>query len=113
MAPILEKDIQREICDWLWNETGLFFWRQNNTPVHGRIGQGGEVRFRKLPKYALAGVPDIFIIKNGKFIGLEVKTPKRKLSPAQEHFGDKMAQNGAFYRCVHSLAEAKAALDIF
>ena len=106
--PILEKDIQRAICDWLATQKHLFFWRQNNTPVHGRLGHGGEVRFRKLPKYALPGVPDIFVVNGGAFIGLEVKTPKRKLSTAQSIFGMKLLDNGAFYYCVHSLDEVKA-----
>lgn len=111
---ILEKDIQREICEWLETQRDdLYFWRQNNTPVHGRAGFGDKVRFRNLPKYAVKGVPDIFVIKRSKFIGLEVKTPRRKLTPEQAQFGVNMVQNGAFYQCVHSLQEAKDFLDNF
>ena len=75
MEKKLEKDIQREICDWL-QESGFFFWRNNTVPVFQRDKYGA--RFRKLPKYTPAGLPDIIVIHNGKFISLEVKVPALK-----------------------------------
>lgn len=104
---ILEKDIQREICDWL-NLKGFFFWRQNNIPVYGMSGSGFK-RFRSLPKYTPKGLPDIMIIYEGKFIGLEVKVPDYwKYTDDQKEMKRKIIENGAEYHLVTSLDEVKA-----
>ncbi len=44
------------------------FWRTNNIPAPLRDGG-----FRKLPKYTPRGLPDIIVIKDGRFVGLGVK----------------------------------------
>lgn len=109
MKEILEKDIQREICDWLYSK-GYFFWRSNNIPVFGRSNDGVK-RFRALPKYTPRGLPDIIIIKQGRFIALEVKRPGMKLRPEQAEFGTKLTLNGGFYHMVTSLGEVEKLLD--
>lgn len=102
---ILEKDIQREICDWLHSK-GAFFWRQNNMPVFQRDTRGS--RFRAMPKYALKGLPDIMCISNGRFIGLEVKIPGYwKRTDSQIEIMDKFRDYGAYYAVVTSLKEAQ------
>lgn len=100
---ILEKDIQREICEWL-NTHKFFFWRSNNIPVFG-MNNGGKKTFRSLPKYTPKGIPDIIVIHNGKFIGLEVKRPKAKLRPDQAIFKGNVEDNGGYYHEVHSVDE--------
>lgn len=100
--PKLEKDIQREICDWLFINH-FFFWRSNNIPVFGRSNDGVK-RFRALPKYTPKGLPDIMCIVNGKFIGIEVKR-FTKLSPDQVAFSYKVFAHGGNYYVVHSLDE--------
>ncbi len=110
MRKVLEKDIQRSICDWLFTE-GYFFWRQNTVPVFHK----GE--FRALPKYTPRGLPDIMIISFGKFIGLEVKRPGErggnpKSVEAQEIMAQKIISNGGFYKVVHSLQEAQDYLSM-
>lgn len=100
----LEKDIQREIADWL-HLNNFMFWRSSNVPAMGRVGANGEMRFRALPKDTPRGLPDLMIIVEGKFIGIEVKRPGAKLRPEQGNFGMRLVSAGADYYCVHSLTE--------
>ena len=102
----LEKDIQREICDWLHSEN-YFFWRQNNIPVFQRDTRGS--RFRAMPKYALRGLPDIMCLCNGRFIGLEVKVPDYwKFTDDQKAVQEKIEANGGAYNLVTSLEQVQA-----
>ncbi len=103
----LEKDIQREICDWL-NLGGCFFWRSNNIPVFGRSNDGVK-RFRALPKYTPKGIADIICLVNGTFVALEVKRPNYwgKQSPDQEQFEINVKKNGGLYFVVRSLEDVK------
>lgn len=101
----LEKEIQREICDWL-HECGFFFWRQNSIPVFQRDSYGA--RFRAMPKYTPRGLPDIIILHQGMFIGLEVKVPGYwKYTDDQQAMRDKILDNGGAYHLVTSLDETK------
>ena len=56
-----------------------------------------------MPKYALKGVPDIIVIKQGRFIGLEVKTKDGRLSADQVEFGRRAKEQGAEYCVVRQL----------
>lgn len=98
-----EKDIQRGCCEYL-NRKGYFFWRSNNIPVFGQSNDG-QKRFRAMPKYALKGIPDIMIIKEGRFIGIEVKREGGKIRPEQEVFNHMCTINGGYYFVVHSVEE--------
>ena len=110
--PTLEKVIQREICEWL-DRQQLMFWRSNNVPVFSASGRNnqGEMRFRALPKFTPRGLPDVQMIIDGKFVGLEIKRPGRTLSPDQEKFGMRVLQAGGDYHCVHSLDEVMELMD--
>lgn len=93
-----ESNIQLAICDYLALKK-VFFWRQNTTPVFDT-----KTKFyRPMPKYSMRGVPDIIIIKNGKFIGLEVKRPKGKQSDSQLEFQKNCILNKAEYFVVTSI----------
>ena len=95
--PILEKEIQLAICDYLALKK-YFFWRQNTQPVFDKG------HFRAMPKYSMNGVPDIILInRDGKFWGLEVKRPKSKQSEAQLSFQEKCEFNEAEYHVVTSI----------
>ncbi len=105
----LEKDIQREICEWL-DARKYFFWRSNNTPVFSASGRNndGAMRFRSLPKFTPRGLPDIIVIHRGRFIALEVKRPGEKLRPEQAEFGCKAVVAGGEYHKVCSLEDVIA-----
>lgn len=106
----LEKDIQREICDWLHHHH-FFFWRQNNIPVFQRDSHGS--RFRAMPKYALRGLPDIMCLCNGRFIGLEVKVPDYwKYTDDQQAIKDRIIENGGEYHLVTSLEQAVTVMEM-
>lgn len=105
----LEKDIQREICDWLAFHS-YFFWRSNNIPVFGRSNDGVR-RFRALPKYTPRGLPDIMVIFHGKFIAIEVKRAGAKLRPEQVDFCQRVIENKGEYITVHSLMELKLCME--
>ena len=97
----LEKDIQREICDWLAS-LGFFFWRQNTIPVFEKG------HFRALPKYTPRGLPDILILSEGKFVGLEVKVPDYwKYTADQKAIKEKFIAHGGYYKLVTSLEETR------
>ena len=100
----LEKDVQNTICEYLLAKN-YFFWRNNVIPVFGR-NNGGKMAFRSMGKYAMKGLPDIIIIINGKFVGIEVKRQGiDALRPEQIHFRDKCIENNTYYIVVHSLEE--------
>jgi hypothetical protein len=103
--PQLEKETQRQICDWL-NDAGYFFWRQNNIPVFGQSNDGVR-RFRALPKYTPRGIPDIFVIKDGILWGFEVKREGAGVRSEQEKFGAAMVKNGARWFVVYSWTEVR------
>lgn len=98
---ILEKEIQLAICDYL-SLRKHFFWRQNTTPIFA------DGKFRSMPKYSLTGVPDIILIKDGKFWGLEVKREKAKMSEAQMHFMKNCTLKGGEYHVVTSVDDVQA-----
>lgn len=106
MGKILERDIQREICEWLKKE-GYFFWRSNNVPVFARSNDG-KMRYRAMPKFSMKGIPDIIVLFRGTFIGLEVKRPEQKPTEEQMGFATRCFLNGGYWYCVDSLAAVKA-----
>lgn len=95
-----ESDIVRAICDYLALKKH-FFWRQNTIPVFS------EGKYRAMPKYSMKGVPDIIVIHEGYFIGLEVKRAKTKQSPDQKEFERGCKEAGGEYWIVRSIDDCK------
>jgi hypothetical protein len=60
---------------------GVFHYRQNT-------GRRGGV------SYGTPGAPDIVIVFDGVYIGLEIKQPGKKLSEKQKEFKDKLLRAG-------------------
>ena len=60
-----------------------------------------------MPKHAMKGVPDIILIKDGTFFGLEAKRPGTKQSPNQLEFERRAKENGAQYHIVHSIDDVQ------
>ena len=105
----LEKDIQREILEYLDLRGDLFFWRSNNVPVFG-TSKDGKKRFRSMPKFSMKGVPDITLVSEGRFVGLEVKREGCDLYPDQIIFKEKLENRGGRYFVVRSVDDVKNAL---
>ncbi|MBP98758.1 hypothetical protein CMK18_22650 [Candidatus Poribacteria bacterium] len=91
-----ESEIQKQCLQWL-QESGFFA-----TKMHlGAIRVAG----RNLPN-PMAGAPDIFALKNGKYHGIEVKKPGGKLSKTQKIWHQKaLLVGGVKIIVVYSLDE--------
>lgn len=94
----LEKDIQRSICEYLQIKRYMF-WRSNTTPVFS----GKDNAYRAMPKFSMSGVPDIILIKDGIFYGLEVKRLNTKQSDGQLEFEKNCIAAGGKYFVVRSI----------
>jgi len=104
-----ETDIQKSICDYLAYRRHLF-WRNNNAPtvIRRKVGTRWVIDgFRKLPVYTMKGLPDIIVIKDGYFIGLEVKRENGRQSPDQKEFQRLCKEAGAEYYIVKSIDDVR------
>lgn len=71
---------------------GVFAWRQNNGGVYD------PMRKQYRANSSMAGVPDIIgIMPDGRFIGIEVKSPKGKQSEYQKAFEAKCKDKQGIY----------------
>lgn len=91
---MLEKHIQNSIIEYLTLKR-YFFWRNNSGAF--KTDAGGFYRFGE------KGSPDICLIKNGKFIGLEVKNEKGKQSLFQKQWETDCKLAGGEYHVVKSI----------
>ena len=99
-----ETAIVGSICEYL-EKKHYFFYRSNNIPIYDPI----KKIFRKLPKYCIKGVSDIFLLKNGKPIFIEAKTDKGTQSKEQKVFEILVKSNGGDYILAKSLDDIKKA----
>ena len=104
-----ENEIQNLILQYLQFQRG-FFWRNNSTGIYDPTIKG----FRKLPKYAIRGVSDILgIIPSdddncfGRFVAIEVKGPKGKVTKEQKDFLDIINVNGGLGFVARSIEDVK------
>ena len=97
-----ETNIQNAICEYL-ERRRHFFWRQNT----GAVLNHKTGVFRAMPKYSMNGIPDIIVIKDGYFVGLEVKQPKAKQQESQLEFEKKCKDAGGEYHVVRSIDDVK------
>lgn len=78
---------------------GYCFWRNNSGAM--KTPGGGFVRF------GTPGSPDIVVVKDGYFIGLEVKAGSGRLSPIQKEFHQMLKDNGAECHVVRSIDDVQ------
>lgn len=110
---ISETDIQSAIIRYLTileNQGKLFFNRTNNIPPVNKDHKGNVVGFRRLPVGAKKGIPDIWVILQGRTIGLEVKTATGRQSKEQKEIEERFKKNGAEYYIVRSLEDVEKIL---
>ena len=69
------------MCDYLALKDHLFF-RNNNVAIFDPTRQA----FRASPKYTMKELPDIVVVKDGRYIGVEAKVGKAVLSSHWEAF---------------------------
>ena len=105
---VLEKEIENSILDYLKaNVAGVWF-------KHQSVGLFDPTKriFRKVGKHHLNGVSDILGVlhPSGKFVAIEVKRPKQKLSPQQKEFIDLVNLAGGIGLRAESTIEVRDAL---
>ena len=104
-----EIEIQGMLIDYLMileNRGTLFFQRTNNNTIFDTKAS----KFRKVAKGQKKGFPDIMVIKDGRTIGIEVKTEIGRQSDHQKEIEQMFIKNGAEYYVVRSLKDLKEIL---
>lgn len=89
---MLEKDITNKIMKYLKTVPACFAWK-----THGGM-------------YGTAGMPDIVCCIGGRFVGLEVKQPGKKLTALQEDAINRINAAGGIAAMVTSVGEVKEIL---
>lgn len=99
----LETEIQREIIEYLQLMNCLVY--RNNTGAK-KIG-GRLVRFGE------PGAPDIIAIvpPRGRYLGLEVKRGKKKLTTEQRYYQSRVRELGGVYERVTSVDDVKNLME--
>jgi len=92
-----EKDVQRSILDYL-ELIGAFYYRNNSGAMVAEYK--GK---KRLLRFGAKGSPDIIVVKNGLYIGVEVKGTDGKQSEDQMDFARRLIKAGGEYILAHSL----------
>jgi len=96
-----EIQLQKAILDYLAYQKNIYFIRSNS--FAGKIQRkNGSIGWIKNNK---KGCPDIIVCRDGKFIGLEVKTDKGRMSDSQKQAQDDIIKSGGWYYIVKSLED--------
>lgn len=94
-----EHQIQSAIMDYL-KAKKIFHWRNNS---------GAMLKTYKdktfMVRFGAVGSPDIFVLKNGKLYGIEVKSATGKMRPEQILFGAMIEENGGIFFVARSVDE--------
>lgn len=99
-----ESDIQKQILDYL-RYKGYLAFKHHST---GFTVRGGKVMAFK---YGMKGIADIVgCTKNGIFFAIEVKKPKKKASPDQIKFLEKVNDSNAISILAHCLEDVSEIL---
>lgn len=93
-----EAEIQAAILIAVTALPGAMFWRASSGVF--KTERGGFVRANAV------GCPDVLGVYQGRFVGIEVKTPAGRQSPAQKRFQVAVELAGGVYLVTRSVAEA-------
>lgn len=94
-----EKATQKAILDWL-TLTRTFHYRNNSGAFVSEYK--GK---RSFVKFGASGSPDIVVVKDGIYIGIEVKDTRGRLSESQVDFRDRLEKAGGLYLIARSLED--------
>lgn len=106
-----EGDIVKQCLDYLRVARGFFVWRNNTGGAH--LKGGHFVRFNS------PGAPDLMALlpasadgrhSAGRLAGVEVKSPRGRLRPAQRAWLEAAGRQGCLAICVRSLDQLRDAL---
>jgi hypothetical protein len=102
-----ESTLETQILIYLSRLKVGFFWKNISTGFF----DGSRWRKQASP-FAINGTPDIIGIINGRFVGIEVKTIKGRLTEAQELFARKAQEVGGVCFVARSCVEAHKQLQV-
>ena len=95
-----EAQLEQSICQWLTYLGWYCFILKDQASF--RDGQ-----HRKTKPFQVKGAADIFAIKNGVNVWIEVKTLVGKQSPSQKEFQKNITDQGGHYWLINSLDSLK------
>lgn len=102
-----EKIIENQLISWLqWKSIFTFKVRTTGT-FDQKLG-----RFRGASRLYKTGVSDILGIYKGRFIAIEVKAPKGRLSPNQILFQQEVKEHGGIALTIRSVEQLELELKI-
>lgn len=88
VSTVSESDVVAAILDYL-AVRGIFAWRNQTGAM--RTGDG-----KRFVRFGAVGSPDIIgVLPGGRFLGIECKTPRGRLSPHQDLFLARLLDDGA------------------
>jgi|SRR3990167_3703976 len=99
---VSEAAVQSQILDML-TALKIFFWRSQPLPVPIRRGNA-IVGLRRVPD-ELRGMPDIMILHEGRFIGVECKSSIGKQSDEQKYWQKQIEEQGGVYVVARSWSD--------
>ena len=106
--PISESKLQQTCYTWFWNhypDLRGCLWMNYNNPknaAHGAVLKGMGL---------VAGVADMSLLANGKFYGLEFKTPTGRQSKGQIRWAEAIAKQGGYYLIITSFDQFKEFIE--
>ena len=101
--------LQKKVLDTLI-KNGVFAWRQNNMPVYDPKLHNGYGGYRT--HQGLKGVPDIIAIINGRFVGIEIKAGRDRMSADQLLFKKRCERHGGLYFVVKRIEDLSPVLEL-
>jgi hypothetical protein len=101
-----EHEIQTAIINW-FNYHRWFVWRNNSGMI--AVGEG---KYRRMVKMGLAGLPDVFAIKDGILACVEVKRPGNKPTDLQKQRLEQLEEHGAWTLVAYSVDDVEKKFKI-
>lgn len=84
---------------------GIFVWRANSGQA--RTATGGFMRFN------VEGCADLIgVLPGGRFLAVEIKSPKGRQSEAQRMFQERVTRSGGLYVLARSVEDVLTALPV-
>ncbi len=114
---MLEREIQHAIRIALGGERDLDLERRtvgqlkNGNGVVIRFGTPGEADLQGVLRMTVWLDPAAQPIEMGRFFALEIKQPQQHSTAVQKMWAERKRMRGGFVAEVHSVAEARAALE--
>lgn len=97
-SEVTEHAIQQSIIEWLQYKN-WFVWRHNSGMV--------QTIHNTMVRMGVAGMPDVFALKDGLLIGVEVKRPGKKATELQEQMLKELENHGGRTIIAHSVEEVE------